>query len=259
MTEKMPGKFKQKTIPRLVLKNLFFFPSGSMKRFLNFNFGLDEVSVSDEKGAEGGSGETGETGKDLFDMVCKDRFSSIDNDEEGEEKQTDSGDEEDEDPWASRTKEIKFDIAGTSDGGKGETSKAEKAGSSDDEDGKDGTKMEVDDEWSALDRRATEVAPIDMDIGNPWDSAGAASSPTHESSFDEAFSSASAGKANPTTSSGVTDGGSGKDAVNSDEGWANFSAFQTQESEASKSKTPDDEDEVIDGKPINEQTDESRM
>ena len=62
--------------------------------------------------------------------------------------------------------------------------------------------MEVDDEddddWSeVLDRdtsaasRPRDVAPIDpMEVGNPWDSAGAvASSPTHETSFDVAFNS----------------------------------------------------------------------
>ena len=68
--------------------------------------------------------------------------------------------------------------------------------------------MEVDDEedddddWSEVldrDRSAPQavksvprdVAPIDpMEVGNPWDSAGAvASSPTHETSFDVAFNS----------------------------------------------------------------------
>lgn len=62
---------------------------GSMKRFLNFNFGLDEVSGAsgstgnDDEGDEGEEGgghkegkEHGGGGADLFDMVCKERFRS---------------------------------------------------------------------------------------------------------------------------------------------------------------------------------------
>ena len=101
-----------------------------MKRFLNFNFGLDEVSgpSGSEDKSEGGAPE----GKDLFDMVCKDRFSSIDNEEEEETMEEDvegskkerkgrpganSSDEEEEveDPWAARTKEIKFAAADDED------------------------------------------------------------------------------------------------------------------------------------------------
>ena len=101
-----------------------------MKRFLNFNFGLDEVSGpsgrDDEKGEDGGAPD----GKDLFDMVCKDRFSSIDNEEEMEEDEgkkadeskgvSNSSDEDEEeeveDPWAARTKEIKFAATDEDDG-----------------------------------------------------------------------------------------------------------------------------------------------
>jgi len=270
---------------------------GSMKRFLNFNFGLDEVSVSDEKVSESAAAEaeaaaSSEAGKDLFDMVCKDRFSGgIDDDENDDEDTEDespkksggSDDDEDgecEDPWASRTKEIKFDVEAknqsvnendddddSSDGDdkedKDEEVKEEEEEENAEKGDKDssssggGDKMEVDeddDEWSILDRRATEVAPIHMEVGqaNPWDSAGASSSP--KSSFDEAFSSSAAAAAAAATTSAAavatTDvasdaaaektatstttplataiSSSGKEALNRNEGWADFSAFQSQ-------------------------------
>jgi len=257
--------------------------STGMKRFLNFNFGLDEVSGSSAGGgggtdddggekAEGGAG--GADGKDLFDVVCKDRFGSIDNEEEAamdeeesekkESKAENSSDEDEdeevEDPWAARTKEIKF----------AESDSPSKDGAQ--ADGVEGgkvpeTKMEVDDEedddddWSEVldrDRSAPQavksvprdVAPIDpMEVGNPWDSAGAvASSPTHETSFDVAFNSpppaaapaaAAASKQKPFVKPALAaeENDDGQQSSNSDisepgteakssAGWADFSAFQ---------------------------------
>merc|ERR1712029_1170437 len=279
--------------------------STGMKRFLNFNFGLDEVSgsasatsasaagnddTSDIEKAESGNGQDGDAGaadngKDLFDMVCKDRFGSIDGGEEATmedassakkepvksaveanssegSSEEDEEEEEVEDPWAARTKEIKF-AAGSPEA-------ASKEAKTDPVEKVPETKMEVDeeedddDDWSEVlerDRKSSvdqsssmgprDVAPIDpMEVGNPWDSAGAiASSPTHETSFDVAFNSPPPATALPQTSpkpfvipaapdvaaaAAENDDSQSTNSVlsepgtetKSNAGWADFSAFQ---------------------------------
>ena len=78
-----------------------------MKRLASINFGLDEVTGSP-------SSDEDKEQRDLFEVVCKQRFSGADEDET--EKQKDPTDEdsddkdteEEDDPWESRTKEIEF-------------------------------------------------------------------------------------------------------------------------------------------------------
>ena len=78
-----------------------------MKRLASINFGLDEVS--------GSSGEEEKEQRDLFEVVCKQRFSGVDNDDDDLDKRnnqlaedSDEVTSEEEDPWESRTKEIEF-------------------------------------------------------------------------------------------------------------------------------------------------------
>merc|ERR1719167_272428 len=80
---------------------------GSMKRLASINFGLDEVT--------GSSGEEEKEQRDLFEVVCKQRFSGFDDDDGdiGKRKtqlaeDSDELTSEEEDPWESRTKEIEF-------------------------------------------------------------------------------------------------------------------------------------------------------
>ena len=78
-----------------------------MKRLASINFGLDEVT--------GSSGEEEKEQRDLFEVVCKQRFSGVDDDDDdiGKRKtqlaeDSDELTSEEEDPWESRTKEIEF-------------------------------------------------------------------------------------------------------------------------------------------------------
>ena len=79
-----------------------------MKRLASINFGLDEVTGSPS------SGDEDKEQRDLFEVVCKQRFSEVDENEADKQKDTtdeDSDDkdtEEEDDPWESRTKEIEF-------------------------------------------------------------------------------------------------------------------------------------------------------
>ena len=80
-----------------------------MKRLASINFGLDEVTGSPSSG-----GQEKEQ-RDLFDVVCKQRFSGVDDDEMEKPKENIGDDsdergteEEEDDPWESRTKEIEF-------------------------------------------------------------------------------------------------------------------------------------------------------
>ena len=98
------------TILAVIVKNphfsllIFNMNSGSMKRLASINFGLDEVT--------GSSGEEEKEQRDLFEVVCKQRFSGADDDiEKCKDKLGDDSDDlttEEEDPWESRTKEIEF-------------------------------------------------------------------------------------------------------------------------------------------------------
>lgn len=130
---------------------------GSMKRFINYNFGLDEVSANSPTGDTSGQGDD-DSSKDLFDMVCNQRFSGIDDDvdeeigaaAEGKAKENNACDDdeqdEDEDPWATRTKQIEFssNVSETTDPTQNETGKGSKSSSDFDEDVKPDAKMEVD-------------------------------------------------------------------------------------------------------------------
>ena len=77
-----------------------------MKRLASINFGLDEVTGSP-------SNEDEKEQRDLFEVVCKQRFSGVDDDDMEKSKENISDDSEDtateeDDPWESRTKEIAF-------------------------------------------------------------------------------------------------------------------------------------------------------
>ena len=78
-----------------------------MKRLASINFGLDEVT--------GSSGEEEKEQRDLFEVVCKQRFSGVDDDDDSTDKckntlaeDSDEVTSEEEDPWESRTKNIEF-------------------------------------------------------------------------------------------------------------------------------------------------------
>ena len=78
-----------------------------MKRLASINFGLDEVT--------GSTGEEEKEQRDLFEVVCKQRFSGVDDDDDGTDKckntlaeDSDEVTSEEEDPWESRTKNIEF-------------------------------------------------------------------------------------------------------------------------------------------------------
>ena len=79
-----------------------------MKRLASINFGLDEVTGSPS------SAEEEKEQRDLFEAVCKQRFSGVGEDCVEKSKDSTSDDseetatEDDEDPWESRTKEIEF-------------------------------------------------------------------------------------------------------------------------------------------------------
>ena len=78
-----------------------------MKRLASINFGLDEVTGSPT------SNEEEKEQRDLFEVVCKQRFSGIDEDMDrskeniGDDSEETTTENED-DPWESRTKEIGF-------------------------------------------------------------------------------------------------------------------------------------------------------
>merc|ERR1719167_1054797 len=189
---------------------------GSMKRLASINFGLDEVT--------GSSGEEEKEQRDLFEVVCKQRFSGVDDDDDdiGKRKtqlaeDSDELTSEEEDPWESRTKEIEFGsnlfssgpaldsssgAAVTTDNHpRNPTSKPDSPIKNKDEEksinahqqASEDSKMDTDvvqdsdDPWESINdhTQPSEVAPIDMDTtANPWESAGAASSPTPASPFD---------------------------------------------------------------------------
>ena len=78
-----------------------------MKRLASINFGLDEVTGSPS------SNEDEKEQRDLFEVVCKQRFSGVHGDDMEKSKENISDDSEDtateeDDPWESRTKEIEF-------------------------------------------------------------------------------------------------------------------------------------------------------
>ena len=78
-----------------------------MKRLASINFGLDEVTGSPS------SLEQEKEQRDLFEVVCKQRFSGVEDDEmENSKEIIDDSDErsteEEDDPWESKTKEIEF-------------------------------------------------------------------------------------------------------------------------------------------------------
>ena len=78
-----------------------------MKRLASINFGLDEVTGSPS------SNEDEKEQRDLFEVVCKQRFSEVHDDDMDKSKENISDDSEEtateeDDPWESRTKEIEF-------------------------------------------------------------------------------------------------------------------------------------------------------
>ena len=74
-----------------------------MKRLASINFGLDEVT--------GSSDQEEKEQRDLFEVVCKQRFSGEEDVGKRKDKLGEDSDDltsEEEDPWESRTKEIEF-------------------------------------------------------------------------------------------------------------------------------------------------------
>jgi len=89
-----------------IMVYIFIFRSGSMKRLASINFGLDEVTGSPS------SNEDEKEQRDLFEVVCKQRFSGVHDDDMEKSKENSEDSEEtateEDDPWESRTKEIEF-------------------------------------------------------------------------------------------------------------------------------------------------------